>query len=250
MVLDRRTLLVSTTGAAAVLSLASPLATAAAVANADINDDTGQTEQEVAAELWQQASSDPAVVSAYKKLMAAIATGDAERAKIDRAGAALKAAKRTANKSDDDRAARDLSRARRNLVAANALADNEKGTWDLTIETRLSELEAAHHGTVGGTAPAPAVGAADGTYAGKVSHRNPFGDVQVTITLAGGKITACSASYPTALTSGTINNAAVPTLCSEAVATQSAAIGAVGGASYTTPAFKDSLADAIRKAGL
>ena len=82
MVLDRRTLLVSTTGAAAVLSLASPLATAAAVANADINDDTGQTEQEVAAELWQQASSDPAVVSAYKKLMAAIATGDAERAKI------------------------------------------------------------------------------------------------------------------------------------------------------------------------
>ena len=250
MAFDRRTLLVSTTGAAAVLSLASPLATAAASTNTDVNDDSGQTEQEVAAELWQQASADPAVVSAYKKLMAAIASGDAERAKIDRAGAAWKAAKRTPSKSDDRRAASDLSRARKNLVAANALADNEKGSWDLTIETRLAELEAAHHGTTGGAAPAPTPGAVDGTYAGKVSHKNPFGDVQVTITVAGGKITTCSASYPTALNSGTINNAAVPTLCAEAVASQSAAIGAVGGASYTTPAFKDSLADAIRKAGL
>ena len=250
MAFDRRTLLVSTTGAAAVLSLASPYATAAAVTNSDINEDHGQTEQEVAAELWQQASADPTVVAAYKKLMAAIATGDAERAKIDHAMSALKAAKRTASKSDDSRAAHDLSRARKKLTAANAMADDDKGAWDLTIETRLAELESQHHVTGGGAPTTPAAGAVDGTYAGKISHKNPFGDVQVTITVAGGKITACSASYPTALNSGTINNAAVPTLCAEAVASQSAAIGAVGGASYTTPAFKDSLADAIRKAGL
>jgi uncharacterized protein with FMN-binding domain len=241
---------VSTRSFAAALSLAAPFAVLpAAHAAGDINEDKGQTEQEVQAELWDQASVDPAVMSAYKKLMAAIAVGDAERARITRAQDALKAARLTPGRDDDRRAARALSSARGRLHHFDAVAEGFKGTWDQTIETRLAELETQHHVTGGGPA-APAAPAADGVYAGKVSHKNPFGDVQVTLTVSGGKVTDCTATYPTAQQSGPINKAAVPTLCAEAVTAQSADIAAVGGASYTSPAFKDSLADAIRKAGL
>jgi uncharacterized protein with FMN-binding domain len=101
-----------------------------------------------------------------------------------------------------------------------------------------------------GTATAGASAAtAGGTYAGAVVP-NRYGDVQVQITVSGGKITAATALQAPggARKSVSINNRAVPTLNSEASAAQSASIQAVSGATYTSNGYAQSLQSAIDQA--
>jgi uncharacterized protein with FMN-binding domain len=96
--------------------------------------------------------------------------------------------------------------------------------------------------------PAPA-GLKSGTYTGNgVSHE--YGTVQVTITVSGGVVTKASATYPTdRSTSRSINNGAVPTLNSRAVAAKtSSSISTVSGATLTSDAYKSSLQSALDKA--
>lgn len=91
----------------------------------------------------------------------------------------------------------------------------------------------------------------DGTYTGDpVGTR--YGDVQVQITVAGGKITAAEAiQYPNGdRHDQQINAYAIPILNAEAVDAQSASIDAVSGATVTSDGYISSLQSAIDAANL
>jgi uncharacterized protein with FMN-binding domain len=93
--------------------------------------------------------------------------------------------------------------------------------------------------------------AADGTYTGDaVSTR--YGDVQVAITVAGGTITDVTALQLTDQDgrSVQISNRAAPILRSEVLASQSASVGDISGATYTSRAYLGSLQSALDQAGL
>ena len=90
---------------------------------------------------------------------------------------------------------------------------------------------------------------ADGTYSGSTVSTE-HGDVQVQVTVSGGKITEVTAlKYPTQeQRSQSISQQAIPLLANEAVDAQSANISMVSGATETSEGFMDSLQDAINQA--
>ena len=106
-------------------------------------------------------------------------------------------------------------------------------------------------------APAPTQAATStssgtsGTFAGATSQTR-YGPVQVQITVSNGKITAAKAlQYPNGdYRSADISNQAIPYLVSQTLAAQSANISGVGGASYTSYGWYQSLQSALKKAGL
>lgn len=104
-----------------------------------------------------------------------------------------------------------------------------------------------------GSAPTAAPGpasATSGTFTGPLAA-NPYGDVQVQITVQGGKIVDVKAlAMPTGGHSGRISNYVEPILRSQALAAQSARINGVSGASYTSQAYAESLQGALDQAGL
>jgi uncharacterized protein with FMN-binding domain len=101
-----------------------------------------------------------------------------------------------------------------------------------------------------GATPAPTKAATkgSGTFTGAVVQ-NPFGQVQVQITMAGGKITDVTAvQLPTHGRSGFISQDVAPILQGEAISAQSANIDIVSGATYTSEAYAQSLQSAIDQA--
>jgi uncharacterized protein with FMN-binding domain len=101
-----------------------------------------------------------------------------------------------------------------------------------------------------GVTPAPTKAPAkgSGTFTGSVVPE-PFGEVQVQITMSAGKITAVTAlQLPTHGRSGFISQDAEPILQGEALSAQSAKIDTVSGATYTSDAYAQSLQSAIDKA--
>lgn len=97
------------------------------------------------------------------------------------------------------------------------------------------------------TSAAPKSGLKDGSFAGS-GVKDPYGTVQVSIKIEGGKITAADATYPTAGNSATINPGAVKTLKEETLTAQSAKVAAVSGATYTSAAYAQSLQSALDSA--
>ena len=108
-------------------------------------------------------------------------------------------------------------------------------------------------------APAPAATTAapvtpakvSGTFTGS-TQQTRFGPVQVQITVSNGKITAAKAlQYPNNdFRSQSISQQAIPYLVQETLAANSANIQGVGGASYTSQGWYDSLVTALAKAGM
>jgi len=100
-------------------------------------------------------------------------------------------------------------------------------------------------------APTPAKAKPSGTFTGSTSQTR-FGPVQVQITLVDGKITAAKAlQYPNNdFRSQQISQQAIPYLVQETLAANSANIQGVGGASYTSQGWYDSLVSALAKAGM
>ncbi len=98
----------------------------------------------------------------------------------------------------------------------------------------------------GGTA---STGSRDGTFTGS-TFTNRWGNVQVQIVVATGKITKVKiVQYPNSHgKSVRINNGALPTLISETLHAQSAKVDGVSGATYTSTGYKQSLQSAIDKA--
>jgi uncharacterized protein with FMN-binding domain len=77
------------------------------------------------------------------------------------------------------------------------------------------------------------------------SVSTPYGDVTVTITLTGNKITDITAVLPTGSDSATVKTNAGPKLKAQALAKQSADIDTVSGATYTSEGYKASLQSAL-----
>jgi uncharacterized protein with FMN-binding domain len=100
------------------------------------------------------------------------------------------------------------------------------------------------------TTPAKASGPADGTYTGSnVDTR--FGSVQVQVTLSGGSISDVAAVHLTDADgrSVQISNRAAPVLRQEVLASQSANVSNVSGATYTARAYLSSVQSALDQAG-
>ena len=92
--------------------------------------------------------------------------------------------------------------------------------------------------------------AKDGTYTG-AAETTRFGTTQVKVTISGGKITDVATvqlnqADPRSLQ---ISEEAAPTLRSEVLAKQTAAVDTVSGATYTTAAYEASLQSALDAAG-
>ncbi|WP_436527249.1 FMN-binding protein [Actinoplanes sp. HUAS TT8] len=87
-----------------------------------------------------------------------------------------------------------------------------------------------------------------GTYKGK-AVQNPYGTVQVTIKVSGGKISSADATYPKTGFSATINPDAVTKLNKETLTAQSAKVDTVSGATFTSQSYVTSLQAALDAAG-
>lgn len=107
-----------------------------------------------------------------------------------------------------------------------------------------------------GTSAAPAAPAApltiatkgSGTFTG-VAVQDPYGQVQVQVTMTGGKITDVTAlQLPSQGRSGFISQSVAPILQGEAISAQSASIDTVSGATYTSQAYAQSLQSALDQA--
>ena len=88
----------------------------------------------------------------------------------------------------------------------------------------------------------------DGSYTGAAA-RNPYGNWTVSVTVSAGRISDISAT--TTASDGQsrrIASHALPTLRSEVLATQSAKVSAVSGATYTSESYLNSLQSALDKA--
>jgi len=133
-------------------------------------------------------------------------------------------------------------------AATPAPAATKKSTKKSTKSTTAGTTPAAP----ATTAPAaPAKAKPSGTYTGS-TQQTRFGPVQVEITISNGKITAAKAlQYPNNdFRSQQISQQAIPYLVQETLAAQSANIQGVGGASYTSQGWYDSLVSALAKAGM
>ena len=75
--------------------------------------------------------------------------------------------------------------------------------------------------------------------------KNPYGTIQVSIKVSGGRITAADATYPVTNDSATINPPAIASLKQGTVKAQSADVDAVSGATFTSESYVKSLQAAI-----
>lgn len=94
----------------------------------------------------------------------------------------------------------------------------------------------------------PAHTLSDGTYTGR-SENAYYGNVQVSVTISGGRITGVKfLSYPNShSTSVYINQQAMPYLKQEAIQAQSSHVSIISGATFTSEAFIQSLQSALNK---
>lgn len=106
-------------------------------------------------------------------------------------------------------------------------------------------------GTIAGTATNSTSNASDGTYTGNDVNTR-FGSVQVSVTVSGGTITDVTALQLTDQDgrSRQISNRAAPILQSEVLASQSANVSNVSGATYTSDAYLQSVQSALDQAGV
>ncbi|MFS0731912.1 FMN-binding protein [Microbacterium sp. 1P10UB] len=98
-------------------------------------------------------------------------------------------------------------------------------------------------------AVAPSSGLKDGTFTG-ASTQTRYGNVQVQVTVSGGQITDVSALQLTNRDreSAQISNHAAPLLRQEVIASQSAKVSNVSGATYTTDGYLTSVQSALDQA--
>jgi len=134
-------------------------------------------------------------------------------------------------------------------------AATKKATTTTTTTTKKSTktttTTTTPKATPAATTAAPKPAGVSGTFTG-ASANTVYGPVQVQITVSNGKITnAVALTYPTgSFRDQQINQQAIPYLIQETLAAQSANIQGVGGASYTSQGWVDSLQSALNKAGL
>ncbi|MFI8188909.1 FMN-binding protein [Streptomyces sp. NPDC085946] len=127
-----------------------------------------------------------------------------------------------------------------------------------SLQSALDKARTAGSGPGAGQGPGAEPGAGAGQGPGGAEARTvtgsavqtQYGPVQVRITVSGGKITRAEAvQAPGGGRSGQLTQSAVPRLNRAAVATGSADIDAVSGATYTSDGYRRSLQSALDRAG-
>lgn len=136
--------------------------------------------------------------------------------------------------------------------SANATTDSSKTSAPgaSASATPTPEATTSAPAATPATSPAPK-GAKDQTVVGATAQTR-WGPVQVQITVKDGKIVnAVSLQYPNGdRRSQWISDQAIPWLVEETLAEQIADVQIIGGATYTSKGWRQSLASAMQKAGL
>ena len=128
-------------------------------------------------------------------------------------------------------------------------------TTPTTPATSSGSTAAAATTSGSGAGSATTASTGSSTYTGTVTGAaasTKYGPVQVTVTLAAGRITAVDVvEYPTSNGKDQqINAKAVPELVQETISAQSAKIDMVSGATYTSTGYETSLQSALDQAGV
>ncbi len=139
------------------------------------------------------------------------------------------------------------------VVASTATSTSQpaaSGTASTATTTTTTSTTPSTAASATPSATPVATGAADGTYTGS-SVNTRFGSVQVSVTIANGAITDVTALHLTDADgrSVQISNRAAPMLRDEVIASQSANVSTVGGATYTSDAYLTSVQSALDQAG-
>jgi len=131
-----------------------------------------------------------------------------------------------------------------NQSSATTSASNSSSASTTTTENSAAQSPAS-------VTPKKQSASTSGTYKGETIQTR-WGPVQVQITVANGKISDISTlQYPNGdRRSQMISSQVIPWLQQEALQAQSANISGIGGATYTSGGFINSLASALQKAGL
>jgi len=134
-------------------------------------------------------------------------------------------------------------------AATVAGGGGEDGSGAVTKPTPTKKATPA--ATKKATTTTTTTGGASGTFTGSTANTQ-FGPVEVQITVSNGKITAAKAlQFPNRdFRSQSISSQAIPYLIQETLAANSSNIQGVGGASYTSQGWYDSLVSALAKAGM
>ncbi|MBY0293921.1 FMN-binding protein [Patescibacteria group bacterium] len=90
----------------------------------------------------------------------------------------------------------------------------------------------------------------DGTYTGSVGSAAPYGNVQVKVTITGGKLTAISLLQAPKGPGNTdaLTASSFPIMIKEAIAKQSSNVDIISGATQNTEGFNTSLTSALQQA--
>jgi uncharacterized protein with FMN-binding domain len=123
-------------------------------------------------------------------------------------------------------------------TSGSTAAGSGSGSGSTTAGSTATDAEAA--GATGATAQY-----ADGTYLG-AAVGEPWGTFQVQAVVSGGQLVDVTiVSAPTDRHSSRINNASIPRLTSQALASQSADVDVISGATWTSESYAASLQAAL-----
>jgi uncharacterized protein with FMN-binding domain len=137
---------------------------------------------------------------------------------------------------------------RKMLVSLAVLAGSGVYVWQVVTHPPAAPPDETEQAAL---PPAPALlpGLHDGTFTGNVEDAH-YGDLQIRVVVEGGKLTRIRhVKYPRHTpASESINQRAFRSLFKQAIAIQSAEVDIISGATYTSEAFRKSLASALQAA--
>lgn len=237
--------------------------------NDDDDDEKNCSHEDVISHDSISIKNNPDVLKAWKALQKANANLAQSKRTVELAKRNVAKAQKTKTYQDDKIAKQNLVKAQKTKKQAENIVHSSYDAWKETYNDAVNALcntptpsptpTPTPKPTVTPTppptptptpkptvTPIPTPTGVSGTFNGIVSKKNPYGPVQVQIIVANGKITGVNAlQYPNTSDSKAINGRAIPILIREAIVAQSSNIAAVSGASFTSPAFKESLQSAI-----
>jgi uncharacterized protein with FMN-binding domain len=132
------------------------------------------------------------------------------------------------------------------VIAPESLSQNTSSGSGTVTTTTPSTTSTTSPSTTSAT---PSSQYTDGKYVGSVANAY-YGNVQVSATISNGKITSIDLlqSPDENPNSIYINQTAIPYLKQEAIKAQSSKVSVISGATFTSQAFSQSLANALRQA--
>ena len=241
----RRKSLIVTAGTVSALAPLGSLAPAYAVTTPGqaVENDYGQSDAEVAAEITAAVDATPAVVAARSRAAAAHGVALARTAAEAKVVAAYKKAVKAHNKKAAAKAKKVYKVVHKRAVAARAADAAARAAAARVVASTTAAVRATHYRPV------------DGTYLGPVKQYFipdlGLEPIQVRIVVYGGHVSDVTVPvYSTTGDSKAYNEMALPILMQEAMAAHDTAdVAVVTGASLTSGAFAGSLSGALVAAG-